>query len=79
MTKRNLKISITPEQPLDEVVIVLGNKGYIIDSRSKRKPSVVLTWEQGTFDIVNTEGWFEFDELFKDWKLTTLTKLKEME
>lgn len=33
MTKRNLKIAITPEQPLDEVVRELERLGYKDDSR----------------------------------------------
>lgn len=75
---KNMKIAINEQQPLDEVMSILRNNGYIIDSMS-RNPNVVVAWDFGTFDVINTDGWVDFNETFNDFKLTTLTELKEME
>ncbi len=67
--KKNLKIAITPEQPLDEVVREVERLGY--------KPSQIIfyathinTTDCGTY-LLTKHPW--------DFPLTTLAELKEME
>lgn len=72
MTKRNLKIAITPEQPLDEVVGELKRLGYKIDGDFvDGVDNFVHTYRDGTYDFfMSSQLW---------GKLTTLAELKEME
>ena len=68
--KKNLKIAITPEQPLDEVVRELERLGY----KSNRKPRMhdryihTYSGQYGGFYTQMNYG-----------ETTTLTELKEME
>lgn len=74
MTKRNLKIAITPEQPLDEVVVQLSNMGYESCLMSWRGYGYVVAESSGSFsDYTKDHDWM------KEYPLTTLTELKEME
>jgi hypothetical protein len=71
MTKRNLKIAITPEQPLDDVVRELDRIGY------KR----IAWWGYKSLFIV-TNGEKRYTDIDYDspnFALTTLAELKEME
>lgn len=71
MTKRNLKIAITPEQPLDDVVVELEKRGYVLNSTHGK--NFVYANEDGTIDCFITDTQ-------QDWfQLTTLTQLREME
>lgn len=71
MTKRNLKIAITPEQPLDDVVRELERLGYEIDGDFvDGVDNFVHTYRDGTYDFfMSSQLWGE---------LTTLAELKEM-
>lgn len=71
MTKRNLKIAITPEQPLDDVVRELERLGYEIDGDFvDGVDNFVHTYIDGTYDFfMSSQLWGE---------LTTLAELKEM-
>ena len=74
MTKRNLKITITPEQPLDEVVAELERLGaekcgFIKDGGFILSNGELYTWCSGK----------SVDILYNDHESTTLTELKEME
>ena len=73
MTKRNLKIAITPEQPIDEVVVELKRIGYIRKQRFCLGENIVATDDEGEFYI------FSNDLMLEDFRLTTLAELKEME
>lgn len=76
MTKRNLKIAITPEQPLDEVVRELNRLGYKKDGWiGYRNTSFITTCKLGFY----TDHAISFWSVFGDSPLTTLTELKEME
>nr|DAN04637.1 MAG TPA: hypothetical protein [Caudoviricetes sp.] len=76
MTKRNLKIAITPEQPLDEVVRELERLGYKKDGWiGYRNTSFITTCKLGFY----TDHAISFWSVFGDSPLTTLTELKEME
>ncbi|MER1952427.1 MAG: hypothetical protein ABS863_00320 [Aerococcus urinaeequi] len=72
MTKRNLKIAITPEQPLDEVVRELERIGYF-PFQPFFDVSFILTQRDGLY--------CGCDGIYKDlgYVLTTLDELKEME
>ena len=72
MTKRNLKIAITPEQPLDEVVRELERLGYETDEGFVDDvDNFVHAYRDGTYDFfMSSQLWGE---------LTTLAELKEME
>lgn len=72
MTKRNLKIAITPKQPLDEVVVELERLGYETDEGFVGGvDNFVHTYRDGTYDFfMSSQLWGE---------LTTLAELKEME
>lgn len=69
MTKRNLKIAITPEQPLDEVVRELERLGFKMEMDCK-KVNHIETYFDGTYDK------YCFSTIHID---TTLAELKEME
>lgn len=73
MTKfHNLKIAITEDQQLDEVVMELERLGYIRKQRIVIGKNIVATDDNGEFYI------FSNDVLLEDFRLTTLSKLKEM-
>lgn len=71
--KKNLKIAITPEQPLDQVVRELERLGYsdITSRKLPDKDSIVIAFDDGVF--IFAMRWA------KDINLTTLAELKEME
>lgn len=71
---KNLKIAITPEQSLDEVVRELERLGY---GRNKRQRRGRVRFVVADSDGVMT-NWFR-DTGCDFFKLTTLTELKEME
>lgn len=73
MTKRNLKIAITPEQPLDEVVVWLERRGYVCFAECK-DAKYVIAHDDGFYQMVM----FSL-AVVRDWPLTTLAELKEME
>ncbi len=77
MTKfLNMKIAITPEQPLDEVVRELNRLGYKKDGWiGYRNTSFITTCKLGFY----TDHAISFWSVFGDSPLTTLTELKEME
>lgn len=66
--KKNLKIAITLEQPLDEVVKELERLSYAQEFYAEN-PRSVETYSDGTFDCY----------CFNQDADTTLTELKEME
>lgn len=73
---KNMKIAITPEQPLDEVVKELERLGYKIDFTTNCKPFFVETER-----IKRLNGWVysvRDEDDFDEDNLTTLTQLKEM-
>lgn len=76
MTKfKNLKIAITPEQPLDEVVRELERLGFNpIDTDVLYDPSMVIAFDNGEYHF-----YYAFDESLWRYETTTLTELKEME
>lgn len=71
MTKRNLKITITPEQPLDEVVMELERLGrkYLVVARVFEGVGSVLISQLNANNCSYNLPVIE----------TTLTELKEME
>ena len=68
MNFKNLKIAITPEQPLDEVVRELNRLGFMQEFYAEN-PRSIETYSDGTFDCY----------CFNQDADTTLTELKEME
>lgn len=70
--KRNLKIAITPEQPLDKVVTELERRGYVCFVECK-DTKYVIAHDDGFYQMVM----FPL-ALLGDWPLTNLTELKEM-
>ena len=72
---KNMKIAITPEQPLDKVVVELERLGYKqgwFGIKSSAPILVIDTMSNGTYEC--------FNHLFGVYKFnTTLTELKEME
>ena len=71
--KRNLKIAITPEQPLDEVVSELERLGYVCFAECK-DDKYVIAHDDGFYQMVM----FPL-AVVRDWSLTTLAELREME
>ena len=75
---KNMKIAITPEQPLDDVVVELerihGSKFKFINLKAESDLWIL-------FNEIDVSGWScDCDlDLFEDYKTTTLTELKEME
>lgn len=75
----NMKISITPEQPLDEVVRELEQRGYkkwrwggfIVDAF---RDCSIRTFDNGTFTDMKSKQVYCYG-----YKETTLAELKEME
>lgn len=73
MTKfQNMKIEINEDQPLDYVVRELERVGYIRKQKFSLRENIVATDDDGEFYV------FSNDALLDDFKLTTLTQLKEM-
>lgn len=66
---KNMKIAITPEQPLDEVVRELERLGYKPAYKTQCAYISVIADAGGYFSILNIK--------FKGFN-TTLTQLKEM-
>lgn len=64
---KNMKILITPEQPLDEVVVELKRIGYMQDFYAEN-PRSIEAYSDGTFDCY----------CFNQDADTTLSELKEM-
>lgn len=69
--KKNLKIAITPEQPLDEVVRELESKGYVCDGYHLNDCNWVYSVDDGTFAMYGIEFNGDYEE-------TTLTELRSM-
>jgi len=67
--KKNMKIAITPEQPLDEIVVELERIGYKQIGIFKNQKWVYVT-ESGSL-------WFANIPIYSG-ELTTLAELKEM-
>lgn len=79
MNKRNMKITITPEQPLDEVVMVLERIGYEKYSwYGLDEISHVVTWDDGTYSDYSLYGLDRVGELKQYYEETTLTELRSM-
>lgn len=70
---RNLKIVINAQQPLDEVVMSVRDKGYRVGEYYNEAPTHIVTTKGGVYTMVNISGWYP-DEYTK----TTLAELKEM-
>ncbi|TCM62330.1 hypothetical protein EC844_12558 [Acinetobacter calcoaceticus] len=70
---KNMKIEINAEQPLDEVVMELERLGYGLWDNAD-SPSFVVTHRNGLYQM----AWNDLPRL-KDWPLTTLTELRQME
>lgn len=73
MNFKNMKIAITPEQPLDEVVMELERRGYVCFVECK-DAKYVIAHDDGFYQMVM----FPL-AVVRDWPLTTLAELKEME
>lgn len=73
MNKKNLKIAITPEQPLDEVVGELERLCYVCFAECK-DAKYVIAHDDGFYQVIM----FPI-ALLAGWPLTTLTELKSME
>ena len=73
MNFKNMKIAITPEQPLDEVVRELEQQGYVCFAECK-DAKYVIAHDDGFYQMIM----FPI-ALLASWPLTTLTELKEME
>ena len=72
---KNMKISITPEQPLDDVVAELERIGLSFDEMCSgiSTPNAIGVWfEDDTYCTYGTI------ESIDDFELTTLTELKRM-
>ena len=72
MNKRNIKIEVNENQPLDEIVRELERLGYRCYGYLTSDDICILAQDDGY--IIGCD--FEVDN--KCWKLTTLTELKEM-
>lgn len=73
--KKNMKIEINKDQPLDDVVMELEKKGYKKTGWiGYRNPSFITTNSQGFY----TDHAISFWSVFGDSPLTTLAELKEM-
>lgn len=74
--KKNIKIEINKDQPLDEVVATLESKGHwfnMDDGDNNLAKWVILCLPSGRYDIYNN------NRHIGDWaKTTTLAELKEM-
>lgn len=71
---KNMKIAITPDQPLDYVVGELEKRGYKKSMFTPNKNThFIVVYESGSFT-----DWGKFDGGAYDWKLTTIAQLKEM-
>lgn len=69
---KNLKIAITPEQPLDEVVRELERLGfYAEDDPVYGAENFIHAYEYGGFDFWHSD--------LPNGDVVTLTELKEME
>lgn len=72
---KNLKIAITPEQPIDEVVMEFKRIGFYVGFIDDNDNWVSARLE--TKLIVSFESEVNLPD--SHWELTTLTELKEME
>ena len=70
---KNMKIAITPEQPLDEVVMELERLGYKINGWLENR--IIRSVKTNHFGLYSGD-FFDVDIIQGD--LTTLTELKEM-
>ena len=69
--KKNMKIEITPEQKIGEVVRELERLGYVKQAWLNHQKEVIATFETGVYS--------NFNYFYNDThKPTTLAKLKEM-
>ena len=73
--KKNMKIAITPEQPIDEVVGEFKRIGFYVGFIDDNDNWVSARLE--TKLIVSFESEVNLPD--SHWELTTLTELKEME
>lgn len=72
--KKNMKIEINQEQPLNDVYHDLNSKGYEgVDLDVNYNPKMVIAFSSGEYHC-----YFEFDERLVNYKTTTLSELKEM-
>ena len=69
---KNMKIEINEQQPIEDVVDILGDKGYVLTFKPTDKPVFVTTNEKGG------AGFFDFVPSDTYFTLTTLAELKEM-
>ena len=70
---KNMKIAITPEQPLDEVVMELERLGYQINGWLENR--IIRSVKTNHFGLYSGD-FFDVDIIQGD--LTTLAELKEM-
>ena len=70
---KNMKIAITPEQPLDEVVVELKRLGYRCVCKSVFGAQTITTWNSGHYHEVGLPV-----IMIDNGDLTTLAELKEM-
>ena len=69
--KKNMKIEITPEQKIGEVVRELERLGYVKQAWLNHQKEVIATFETGVYS--------NFNYFYNDThKPTTLAELKEM-
>lgn len=68
---KNMKIAITPDQPLDGVMEELKRLGYRVDVY-KPESCFVYAYDNGTFDC------FKFNHEYDWFAKKTLDQLKEM-
>lgn len=72
---QNLKIAITPEQPLNEVVGELERLGYTEEYKTGHTPKSIKTLDCGVFQVLSIPL-YEHTSL---WSIrTTLAEIKEM-
>ena len=73
--EKNMKIAITPEQPLDDVVRELVRLGFSpIDTDVFSRSKHGYSFDNGEYHFLLC-----FDESLWRYETTTLTELKEME
>lgn len=70
---KNLKIAINDQQPIDEVVIAIRDKGYRVGEYYNEAPTHIVTTKGGVYTMVNISGWYP-----SEYIETTLAELKEM-
>lgn len=68
---KDMKIEVTAEQPLEEIVMEFERFGYVKDDICSTRPKYVFSYADGTYIVwgLNIDKYFP---------LTTLAELKEM-